>query len=123
MARELRGISYPFRIEGAGAPASAVGVDAIKAALIGLLKTPRRSRVMRPELGNNLYSLVFENVGPLLHPLIEREILTTINNELPMVSVSQVDITDQERGVTVNVQYSVQGQEDETGDIMIPVGG
>lgn len=122
MANNIYGISYPFRVEGAGLPSKAVGLDVIKSALIVLLKTAKGSRVMRPTLGTNLNQLLFENVGPLLHPLIEREILTAIRDELPMVEVTDININDDDHKVTVNIFYIVQGVADSTGSVELSSG-
>jgi phage baseplate assembly protein W len=122
LANNIYGISYPFRVEGAGLPAKAVGRDVIKSALITLLKTPKGSRVMRPTLGTNIHKLLFENVGPLLHPLIEREILTAIRDELPMVVVTGINMNDDNNKVTVNIFYQVQGVSEETGAVELSSG-
>lgn len=114
MANILAGIAWPFRIADNGLPGYAKGTNVIRSALILLLRTPARSRVMRPDLGTNLQRLVFETEGPFLQALVHREILIAINNYLPMVKV--IDIFFKETGSTiqVNIRYDIQGILDET---------
>lgn len=122
MANNVYGISYPFRVEGAGLPAKAIGRDVVKSALIMLLKTAKGVRVMRPTLGTNLQRLLFENVGPLLNPLIEREILTAVRDELPMVEITSININNDNHKVSVNIFYDIQGVADETGSVELSSG-
>jgi len=119
MSSILAGISFPFRIEGVGLPAPAFGTNVIKSALIVLLRTSKGSRVMRPNVGNNLQKLIFENQGPVMRSLIQREILVSINSFLPQVTVRGLDFIENEHAIQVNVKYTVQGVTDETGPVTI----
>jgi len=115
----LAGISFPYRLEGGGIPASAKGTQVVRSALIVLLRTPKRSRVMRPTLGNNLQKIIFETEGPPMRALIQREILTSIANFLPQVVVTGLDFKEDDTTVQVNVRYLIQGVQDQTGPITI----
>lgn len=117
MATQLAGISFPFRTEGSGLPAQALGVEVVRSALIVLLKTRKGSRVMRPTLGTNIHLLLFEDVGPALSALIQREIILAVSDWLPQVNILFVDVVEIPNGVEVNVQYEIQGVQDETGFI------
>jgi phage baseplate assembly protein W len=119
MSHILAGISWPFRIEDNGLPAPAKGTEVVRSALIMLMKTPKRSRVMRPTLGTGLNDIIFENQGPLLSSLVQRQIASAIADFLPQVRI--LDITTKEIGTTlaVNVQYSIQNVRDETGFVTI----
>lgn len=119
MSHILAGISWPFRIEDNGLPAPAKGTEVVRSALILLLRTPTRSRVMRPALGTNLTQIIFENQGPALSALVRRQVATAIADFLPQVRI--IDISTKEVGSTlaVNIQYSVQNVRDETGFITI----
>lgn len=113
----ISGISFPFRTEGNGLPAGAKGTDLIRSAFILLLRTPKGSRVMRPTLGTNIESMLFEDVGPLFEAMIQREILIATNDWLPEVGILNIDVRTEGNKVLVNVQYEIQGVLDETGDI------
>jgi phage baseplate assembly protein W len=116
-SRVIAGISWPFRRQGAGTPASAKGIEVVRSALIVLLRTPKRSRVFRPNLGLNLNVLLFEDTGPVMDSLLRREILQAIQNELPMISVLNIEINTLNKRVDINVSYSVMGIDDQTGFI------
>jgi phage baseplate assembly protein W len=115
----LAGISWPFRIQGGGLPAAAKGTEVIRSALIVLLRTPKRSRVMRPTLGNNLQRLIFETNGATMKALVQREITTMISNFLPQVKIITMNFTTQDTLITADIKYSVQGVLDTTGPITI----
>jgi len=74
---------------------------------------------MRPNVGNNLQKLIFENQGPVMRSLIQREILVSINSFLPQVTVRGLDFIENEHAIQVNVKYTVQGVTDETGPVTI----
>lgn len=111
----IRGISWPFRIANNGLPAPAQGTDAIRSALVLLLKTPKGSRVMRPELGTNLNRLLFETQGPFLQALVRREILSAVSDFLPQVRISDIVIQEDGPVLRLNIFYVIQGVEDQTG--------
>lgn len=119
MAKVLAGISFPFRIEGAGLPQAAFGTDVVKSALVVLLRTPKGSRVFRPTLGTKLQQMIFENQGPFLQSLLQREILAAINNFLPQVVVKAMDFVEDNHRIQVNIRYIIQGVLDSTGPVTI----
>lgn len=119
MSHILAGISWPFRIENNGLPAPAKGIEVVRSALIFLLKTPKRSRVMRPTLGVDLQKLLFESQGPFLSALVIGEIQTAIANVLPQVRVIEITTKEAETSILVNIRYSVQNVRDETGFVAI----
>src|SRR5580704_11681621 len=100
----IAGISFPFRNQGNGIPAPALGFDVIRSALVVLIRTKKRSRVMRPTIGMNLHRLIFENEGPILHSLIIREVLSQISTQLPMVQVTNVIFTEIDKVEQMDVQ-------------------
>lgn len=119
----LAGISFPFRLLGTGLPAPAFGTEVIRSALIVLLRTARGSRVMRPDLGNDLQHMIFEIQGPALQALMTREILNTIADNLPQVVVTNFNFTETEHEIQVNVSYNVQGVQDQTGFVTVATKG
>lgn len=115
----LAGISFPYRLQGGGIPAAAMGTEVVRSALIVLLRTPKRTRVMRPTLGNNFQRIIFETEGPPMRALIQRELLTSIANFLPQVVVVALDFTETDTLVQVNIRYLIQGVQDSTGPVTI----
>jgi phage baseplate assembly protein W len=118
----LSGISFPFRISKKGLPAEAKGTDVIRSALIVLLRTGKRKRVMRPTLGTSIRELLFETNGPIQQSLVRREILSLVSNFLPEVKITEITFkTDRndEHKLEVNIAYVIQGVQDETGFVVI----
>lgn len=119
MSHILAGISWPFRIEDNGLPAPAKGTEVVRSALVMLMRTQKRSRVMRPTLGTALNSVLFENQGPILSALVQRQIASAISDFLPQVRIIDITIKEIDSVLAVNVQYSVQNVRDETGFVTI----
>jgi len=113
----ISGISFPFRTEGGGLPARARGVEVYRSAIVLLVKTIRRSRVMRPTVGVSLLDQVFENEGPLLESLIIRELTNSISTQIPDITILQITFQETGKRIIVNIFYSVMGVEDKTGPI------
>jgi phage baseplate assembly protein W len=120
MARTvIKGISWPFRKEGKGVPAQAVGIDVYRSALIALIKTPVRSRVMRPTLGTRILNYICEVNGPFLVDVIKREIAMSIADNLPQINIINIDVLNNDKVVEINIIYSVSGIVDQTGNISL----
>lgn len=119
MANVLAGISFPFRTQGKGLPQSAFGTSVIRSALLGLIRTKKRSRVMNPNVGTNLHKLIFEDQGPITRSLIIREISSAIASQLPMVVITSILFQDINKVTQVNIKYKIQGIADQTGFVSI----
>ena len=118
-ANVLAGLSFPFRNFGQGIPDQAFGTDVIRSALIVLLRTKKRSRVMNPDIGTNLHYYLFEDVGPFTEALIFQEITSAVANQLPQVTVIDIQFQDINEEIQVNLVYNVQGVTDQTGFISV----
>lgn len=107
-----------------GLPAAAKGVDVFRSALIVLLRSKQRSRVMRPTVGMNLHTLIFEDNGPVLQSLVTREIISQVGIQLPQIDILDIEYSPPTNGndhkMTVNVKYMIQGIFYQTGTV--PVG-
>jgi phage baseplate assembly protein W len=115
----LAGIAFPFKVQGAGLPGAAFGMDVIKYALIVLLRTTKGQRVFNPTLGTSLQSLIFSVQGPALQSLITREILNAIANFLPQVVVTNLTYIETDDKIQVNVFYNIQGVQGQTGNVTV----
>lgn len=118
----IAGISFPYRLQGQGLPAAAMGIEVIRSCIIVLIRTKTRARLMRPTVGMNLHQLLFEDQGQVLQSLITREILTQLSRQIPQVDVQTITFDppmDKNKTVGVNVTYIVQGVMDQTGTVDI----
>lgn len=114
MAKAIfRGISFPYRKGTDGIPQMEEDLQLVKEDLELLLNTRKRERIMKPDFGIDLESLVFENTGPLLRAKAFREIADAIGNFEPRVSLSNVSVTDEKNTVRIDVKYTVSGFEDQ----------
>ena len=62
-------------------------IEAIKASIRNLISTSHFERPFHPEIGSNIYSMMFENASFLTAKVIERNVIDTINNFEPRATV------------------------------------
>lgn len=58
-----------------------------------LLLTKPYERPFQPNLGSHIDSLLFEPISPLTAGLLKDEVIRTINNYEPRVTISSLDVT------------------------------
>lgn len=108
----IRGIAFPFRKGTTSLPESVTDNDVIRDNIIRILQTIRGSRVMRPNVGSNVWSFVFENTGPILNARMDHEVRRAIAQGEPRANVLDVGISEEQRNdggvnIVVTVVYSV----------------
>lgn len=87
----------------------ASNADSVKRSIRNLLLTGTYERMYRPYIGSGLQKYLFELVTPVNAYLIERSIITTINNFEPrakLVSVV-VNVMPDENGYTADVSFRI----------------
>jgi len=87
------GIKHPFQKGSSSFPAQSFDDDVIRDNIIRTLSTPRRSRVMRPGQGSDVWTMVFENRGPLLRARINAETRRALGVGEPRITVVQVVVS------------------------------
>jgi phage baseplate assembly protein W len=65
-------------------------IEAIKASIRNLISTSHFERPFHPEIGANVYNMLFENASFLTTKVIERNVMDVINNFEPRASVEAV---------------------------------
>jgi phage baseplate assembly protein W len=78
--------------------------NAIKQSLKNLILTRHYEKPFHPEIGSQVYGLLFEPFSPLLGNMIERAIINTIENFEPRVKLLSVDVLLQPDNNTVGVE-------------------
>lgn len=106
------GVLFPYQKGQNGIPASAVDINLIRSDLRLLLNTRVGERVMLPTFGLSLENLVFENTGPLLRAKAFRQISDAIGNFERRIRVRDIQITEDENTVTIDLYYSILGVND-----------
>lgn len=71
-----------------------------------LLSTSPYDRLFQPDLGSSLNNLLFEPVSPITATLIQNEIIRTITNYEPRVTINTLNVTANTDGNQFNVSLS-----------------
>ena len=109
----LIGISFPFRKENGEFPKTDKEIAAVQSNIRALFNLPIRSRVMRPQIGTNVYQFAFENITDFMLTKLYRAIKTTIDLGEPRASVQDIQFTVDKTLVIADISYSVNGVLDE----------
>lgn len=99
------GIASPFTLGATQVPEPAVNEEAVRHDLEALVLMTSGERIMRPDLGGNAYSYVFENDSEARSRFIRAEVNSTIAKYEPRVVVTAVDVvnTEDNRGNTMTI--------------------
>lgn len=88
-----------------------------KANLKNLLLTNKGERIMQPNFGTGLQSLLFEQMSDDFAARLEETITTNVNYWLPYINITQIDVemTDEMKDrntANMNIQFTVGNQID-----------
>lgn len=83
--------------------------DAVKRAVIQLVKTQHYERPFHPEIGCNITTLLFENLSAITAQKVEYQIEQVLSNFEPRVNVSSVIATPDydNNGLSVSITFYV----------------
>jgi phage baseplate assembly protein W len=96
------------------------GGDAVKGAIVSILKTNFNERLFQPNFGSNLRALLFEQMNPITVERIKIEVLEAVERHEPRAQVIGVTVEAQEEknryvvSVLFNVSSEAQPQKLET---------
>lgn len=85
---DLNFISHPVRKD----VNKLLDEDAVIGSIRNLLQTSHYERLFQPSLGSNVKRILFENMDPISESALKREIIQTLTNFEPRVSVNSVTI-------------------------------
>lgn len=87
--------------------------EAIKASVRNLISTKNYERPFHPEIGCQVYSLLFENLTPVTIQAMKRTILQTIEKFEPRVVVNTINIGEDADGnsLVVDVYFRIINSE------------
>ena len=82
-----------------------------------LLLTKPYERLFQPDMGSEIDSLLFEPITPLTGNLLKDEIIRTINNYEPRVSIASLDVNayPDQNGYSVSMFFYIGNQTTPTG--------
>lgn len=81
-----------------------VDEEAVKASVRNLISTRNYERPFHPEIGCQIYSLLFENFSPVTRQIMQRTIFDTIEKFEPRARVMDVKIRDKIDNNEVDVE-------------------
>lgn len=122
----VRGLGFPFTKGSTELPEAKTDEDVIEDNIRRILLTRRRERVMRPDVGSNIYDFVFENVAPVMRAGVNHEVRRALETNEPRIQVVDVQVEQQPENVTtrareviVTVVYEINRQLRST-DVAVP---
>lgn len=87
-------------------------LDEAKSNVVNLLLTRKGERVMQPELGTNIYKILFENVGSSIGIILEQDIRDAIKTWLPYLVVTKVEVNtdrlDNENRIDISITFGLK---------------
>lgn len=87
--------------------------EAIKASVRNLIQTKNFERPFHPEIGSQIYSLLFENFTPVIAQVMKKTIFDTIEKFEPRVSVTDVKIQEKpdSNELNVDIQFVINNSD------------
>jgi len=106
------GVSLPFNGPSGPFNSTYSTKDQIKSNLINLLLTNKGERIMNPEFGCNLKSVLFEGITEDTFDVIRNLINTNVGIFVPQVAISDIIIDDSpdynnNNTISITIQYSI----------------
>ncbi len=105
------GIAFPMDVDGQGRVILNSYEDHVRQSVLLIMQTVKGERVMRPDFGAGLQTLVFEPAGPATAALVQHEIKQALVRNEPRIDVLNVQVTadpSQPGVLTINVKYQMR---------------
>jgi hypothetical protein len=102
-----RGIKFPFQRGPTSFPREVTDDELIRDALQQLFRTLVGERIMRPDLGSNAMSYVFENNDAVLGGLLRADVQVVVAKYEPRVQVTDVQVEQVDSTITLTISYIV----------------
>lgn len=100
-----RGLSFPFRRGPAGFPQPSTDQDTLWDSIQQLLLTARGERVMRPDVGSQAHTFLFENNTDLLGEFVAADVSQLLARYEPRILVTQVRTTREDSAILLDITY------------------
>lgn len=105
-----RGIAAPITRSGGDYFSSKKTMDLIWSSIVLILGTPVGTRIMLPEFGSSIPTLLFEPNDEVLEGLLKRYIIDAIARWEPRVNIRTIAIKTNNSEVTAQMLFEVKGQ-------------
>ena len=120
-SRTYKDLAYSFFANPmSGDVGKKIGADAVKSAIVAVLKTNHNERMFQPEFGSNIRALLFEQMNPITEQRMKTEVENAINNHEPRAEILGITVTGQEEqnrylvSILFNVSSEAEPQKLET---------
>jgi len=90
---EILGLPYPIQKDPRGFLHTQIGVEQVKSDLLSLLLTNPGERVMLPDFGTPLRTLMFEPNDAIIEEQAREMIINSINLWEPRIAVSAIEVS------------------------------
>ena len=86
--------------------------NAIKQSIKNLVLTQKGEKLFQPEIGSGVYELLFEPMDPFTADSIRDEIINTLGQYEPRITISEVTVlaNEETNQFDVTVEYRIVGQ-------------
>jgi phage baseplate assembly protein W len=105
------GMAFPMDVDGQGQVVLNSYEDHVRQSILLIMQTAKGERVMRPDFGAGLQTLVFEPAGPATAAMVQHEVQQALLRNEPRIDVLSVQVTAdpaQPGVLTINVNYRVR---------------
>src|SRR5512135_2203 len=116
------GITLPFQLGKTGDfEQSVTAMDQVKSNLVSLLLTRKGERPFQPDLGSDLYTLLFTQMDDEYNANVQSAIQRAVAKWLPFVNLTQVEVSrDDDRNLTtVKIDFSLSSNTNITDSVII----
>ena len=120
-SRTYKDLAYSFFANPmSGDVGKKTGADAVKSAIVSILKTNHNERMFQPEFGSNIRALLFEQMNPITEQRMKTEVENAVRNHEPRAEILGITVTGQEEqnrylvSILFNVTSEAEPQKLET---------
>ena len=120
-SRTYKDLAYSFFANPmSGDVGKKTGADAVKSAIVSILKTNHNERMFQPEFGSNIRALLFEQMNPITEQRMKTEVENAVRNHEPRAEILGITVEGQEEqnrylvSILFNVTSEAEPQKLET---------
>jgi hypothetical protein len=106
-------IDSKFSADGLGNIKKVINVESVMTSIDNILRTSQNERVLLPEFGCNIESMLFDNMNNALMNFMSREIRDSIERWDNRVIVSEVDFSSNpdSNSILVSIKFMIRGHD------------
>jgi len=96
-------------------------IKAVKNNIANLIQTNTGERLFQPRLGLNLRRFLFEQINNEIVLQIQNEILDALETWLPFVEVSDIQVSDDNNKLNVNIIFNIKQDPDTLDSVQVVI--